>query len=148
MLRGHAITAEERTRDEETGRVTVHRVSAGGMEVPTWGVGSFGGPVDPRQGGHGGSFERSGRGGNNGGEWSQFRQMGQGQQGFRNGGSDGGGERLRSRSQSQPQTQFRALAPTGTSPADVEHQSSAALLTAERPPLAEEVYKLAETEEP
>src|ERR1700719_2097390 len=28
MLRGHAITAEERTRDEETGRVSVRRVSA------------------------------------------------------------------------------------------------------------------------
>ncbi|HLQ28625.1 MAG TPA: R3H domain-containing nucleic acid-binding protein [Ktedonobacteraceae bacterium] len=148
MLRGHAITAEERTRDEETGRVTVHRVSAGGMEVPTWGVGSFGGPVDPRQGGHGGSFERSGRGGNNGGEWSQFRQMGQGQQGFRNGGSDGGGERLRSRSQSQPQTQFQALAPTGTSPADVEHQRSTTLLTAERVARPEGIYTPVEVETP
>src|SRR5205807_1447330 len=55
MLRGHAITAEERTRDEETGRVSVRRISTGGMEVPTWGVGSFGGPVDPRQGGPGGN---------------------------------------------------------------------------------------------
>src|SRR5213082_1927530 len=107
MLRGHAITAEERTRDEETGRVSVRRISTGGMEVPTWGVGSFGGPVDPRQGGPGGNFDRSGRGS---GEWGQFRQVGSGQQGFRNG---GGNERFRSRTQSQPQTQVRALAPTG-----------------------------------
>jgi len=142
MLRGHAITAEERTRDEETGRVSVRRISTGGMEVPTWGVGSFGGPVDPRQGGPGGNFDRSGRGS---GEWSQFRQVGPGQQGFRNG---GGNERFRSRTQSQPQTQVRALAPTGTAPADVEHQRSATLLTAERDPLPEGVYKPAEMEEP
>jgi hypothetical protein len=143
MLRGHAITAEERTRDEETGRVSVHRISTGGMEVPTWGVGSFGGPVDPRQGGPGGNFDRSGRGG---GEWGQFRQVGPGQQGFRNGG--GGNERFRSRTQGQPQTQVRALAPTGTAPADVEHQRPTALLTAERNPLPEGVYKPAEMEEP
>ncbi len=142
MLRGHAITAEERTRDEETGRVSVRRISTGGMEVPTWGVGSFGGPVDPRQGGPGGNFDRSGRGS---GEWSQFRQVGPSQQGFRNG---GGNERFRSRTQSQPQTQVRALAPTGTAPADVEHQRSATLLTAERDPLPEGVYKPAEMEEP
>jgi len=142
MLRGHAITAEERTRDEETGRVSVRRISTGGMEVPTWGVGSFGGPVDPRQGGPGGNFDRSGRGS---GEWGQFRQVGPGQQGFRNG---GGNERFRSRTQSQPQTQVRALAPTGTAPADVEHQRSATLLTAERDPLPEGVYKPAEMEEP
>ena len=142
MLRGHAITAEERTRDEETGRVSVRRISTGGMEVPTWGVGSFGGPVDPRQGGPGGNFDRSGRGS---GEWGQFRQAGPGQQGFRNG---GGNERFRSRTQSQPQTQVRALAPTGTAPADVEHQRSTALLTAERDPLPEGVYKPAGMEEP
>lgn len=142
MLRGHAITAEERTRDEETGRVSVRRISTGGMEVPTWGVGSFGGPVDPRQTGPGGNFDRSGRGS---GEWGQFRQVGPGQQGFRNG---GGNERFRSRTQSQPQTQVRALAPTGTAPADVDHQRSTALLTAERDPLPEGVYKPAEMEEP
>ncbi|MDQ6661934.1 MAG: AAA family ATPase, partial [Chloroflexota bacterium] len=43
ILRGKIVTAEERTRDEETGRVTVRRISAGGMDVPTWGVGGFGG---------------------------------------------------------------------------------------------------------
>ncbi|HEY6408239.1 MAG TPA: R3H domain-containing nucleic acid-binding protein [Ktedonobacteraceae bacterium] len=146
MLRGHAITAEERTRDEENGHVTVRRISAGGMEVPTWSDGSFGGPTDPRMGGSGANFERGSRGSNNGGEWGQFRQVGQGQQGFRNGG--GGNDRARGRSQSQPQPQFRALAPTGTSPADVEHQRPTALLTAQRAPLAEGVYKPAEKEEP
>src|SRR5881398_2518436 len=38
LLRGHAITSEERTRDEESSRVTVRRISTGGMEVPTWGI--------------------------------------------------------------------------------------------------------------
>jgi stage III sporulation protein SpoIIIAA len=149
MLRGHAITAEERMRDEESGRVTVRRISTGGMEVPTWGVGSFGGPVDPRLTGPGGNYDRSNRSNNSTGDWGQFRQLGQGQ-GFRNGNSAGGGgaERARGRSQSQPQTQFRALAPTGTSPADVEHQRPTALLTAQRVPLAEETYKSEEIEEP
>jgi stage III sporulation protein SpoIIIAA len=148
MLRGHAVTVEERTREEESGRVTVRRISAGGMEVPTWDVGGFGGPIDPRMGGSGSNFDRLGRGNNSGGDWGQFRQVGQGQQGFRNGGGGGGNERARGRSQSQPQTQFRALAPTGTSPADVEHQRPTALLTAQRAPLAEGVYKPAEMEEP
>ena len=149
MLRGHAITAEERTRDEESGRVTVRRISAGGMEVPTWGVSGFGGPVDPRLAGPGGNYDRSNRSNNSNGGWGQFRQLGQGQ-GFRNGNGAGGGgaERARGRSQSQPQTQFRALAPTGTSPADVEHQRPTALLTAQRAPLAEEAYKPEAMEEP
>ena len=149
MLRGHAVTAEERTRDEESGRVTMRRISAGGMEVPTWGVGGLGGPVDPRLAGPGGNYERSSRGNNSNEDWGQFRQVGQGQ-GFRNGGSAGGGgnERARGRSQSKPQAQFRALAPTGTSPADVEHQHPTALLTAQRAPQAEGVYKPEEMEEP
>jgi hypothetical protein len=146
MLRGQAVVAEERTRDEETGRVTVRRISAGGMDVPTWGVGGFGGMVDPRQGGSGSSFDRSARG-ERGGEWGQLRQVGSGQQSFRHSGS-GGSERLRGRSQSQPQTQFRALAPTGTSPADVEHHRSTAVIEAERPPLSEGVYAPAEMDTP
>jgi stage III sporulation protein SpoIIIAA len=145
MLRGQAVVAEERTRDEETGRVTVRRISAGGMDVPTWGVGGFGGMVDQRQGGPGSSFDRSSRG-ERSSEWGQLRQVGSGQQSFRQG---GGSERLRGRSQSQPQTQFRALAPTGTSPADVEHRRSTAVIEAERErtPLDEGVYAPAEMEE-
>ncbi len=155
MLRGQAVSAEARTRDEESGRVTIHRVSAGGMEVPTWGVGGgFGGSSDGRSGGPGGQFDRAGRGerGDRGerGEWGQLRQMGgAGQQGFRNGGG-GGNERFRGRnqSQSQPQTQFRALAPTGTSPADVDHQRSTAVVATERPLLNEGVYAPAEMQTP
>ena len=145
MLRGQAVVAEERTRDEETGRVSVRRISAGGMDVPTWGVGGFGGMVDQRQGGPGSSFDRSGRG-ERSSEWGQLRQVGSGQQSFRQG---GGSERLRGRSQSQPQTQFRALAPTGTSPADVERHRSTAVIEAERErtPLDEGVYAPAEMEE-
>jgi len=144
MLRGQAVSAEERTRDEETGRVSVRRVTAGGMEVPTWGVGGFGGSSGP-----GGQFDRSGRGDRGErGEWGQLRQMGgAGQQGFRNGGG-GGSERFRGRSQSQPQTQFRALAPTGTSPADVEHQRTAAVIAPERPLLDEGVYVPTEMQTP
>jgi stage III sporulation protein SpoIIIAA len=153
MLRGQAVTAEERTRDEETGRVSVRRISAGGMEVPTWGVGGFGGISSGP-----GSFDRSGRSDRSDrGDWG-LRQVGQGAQGqqsFRNGGTggnggNGGNERFRGRTQSQPQpqTQFRALAPTGTSPADVDHQRSAAVLAAERPLLNEGVYAPSEMQAP
>nr|HET6905247.1 R3H domain-containing nucleic acid-binding protein [Ktedonobacteraceae bacterium] len=146
MLRGQAVSAEERTRDEETGRVSVRRVTAGGMEVPTWGVGGFGGTNGTS--GPGSQFDRSGRGDRGErGEWGQLRQMGgAGQQGFRNGG--GGSERFRGRSQSQPQTQLRALAPTGTSPADVERQRTAAVIAPERPLLDEGVYAPAEMQAP
>lgn len=153
MLRGQAITAEERTRDEETGRVSVRRISAGGMEVPTWGIGGFGGTSSGP-----GSFDRSGRSDRGDrGDWGlrQVSQGAQGQQSFRNGGTggnsgNGGNERFRGRTQSQPQpqTQFRALAPTGTSPADVDHQRSAAVLAAERPLLNEGVYAPSEMQAP
>ncbi len=42
MLRGQLVVAEERTRDEESGRVAARRITTGGMEVPTWGVEGFG----------------------------------------------------------------------------------------------------------
>src|SRR5881398_6112 len=38
LLRGQAVMAEERTRDEERGRVSLRRITAGGMAVPTWGI--------------------------------------------------------------------------------------------------------------
>jgi len=135
MLRGQAVTAEERTRDEETGRVTARRITAGGMDVPGWGVGGFG-VADFRQGG---GFDRGGRGDR--GEWGQLRQMSQGQQALR---SSGGGVRERS----QTATQFRALAPTGTSPADVEHQTATAIMEAEPASITEGVYVPAEVENP
>ncbi len=139
MLRGQAVMAEERTRDEETGRVSVRRITAGGMDVPTWGVGGFG-PADFRQGPPGG-LDRSGRGDR--GEWGQLRHMTQGQQSFR---SSGGGGGLRGRSQAAPQ--FRALAPTGTSPADFEHQTATAIIETEPAPITEGVYVPAEVDKP
>jgi stage III sporulation protein SpoIIIAA len=140
MLRGQAVIAEERTRDEETGRVTARRITAGGMDVPSWGVGGFG-VADFRQGGPGGGFDRGGRGDR--GEWGQLRQMSQGQQALRNSGGGGG-----VRERSQTATQFRALAPTGTSPADVEHQTATAIMEAEPASITEGVYVPAEVENP
>src|SRR5438309_1352798 len=88
MLRGQAVMAEERTRDEETGRVSIRRITAGGMDVPTWGVGGFS-PADFRSGPSGG-LDRSGRGDRGDrGEWGQLRHMNQGQQPFRSGGGGG-----------------------------------------------------------
>jgi stage III sporulation protein SpoIIIAA len=143
MLRGQVVVAEERTRDEESGRVSVRRISAGGMEVPTWGVGGFGGMADPRQSTPSNHFDRSGRSERNS-EWGPLRQVGQ--NGFRTGGS--AGERLRGRSTGQAQTQFRALAPTGTAPADAEHQHATAVIEAERIPFEEGVYAPVEAESP
>src|ERR1051326_5785708 len=136
MLRGQAVVAEERTRDEETGRVSLRRITAGGMDVPTWGVGGFS-PADFRSGPPGG-LDRSGWGDR--GEWGQLRHMTQGQQPFRS--SGGGG--LRGRGQTA--TQFRALAPTGTSPAAVEHQTATAIKESEPAPFTEGVYVPAEVD--
>jgi stage III sporulation protein SpoIIIAA len=113
MLRGQAIVAEERTRDEMTGEVTLRRITAGGMEVPQWGVGGM-----SRQ------ANAVNRGTNNG--WESIRQMRQ--QGIH---SSGGSERLRGRSQAQ--AQVRALAPTGTAPADVGHRGAATIIAADHP---------------
>jgi len=145
MLRGQAIMAEERTRDEETGRVTVRRVSTGGMEVPTWGAGPAGfSPADFRQGGN---FDRPGRGERGErGDWSQIRQQGPGGQSLRSATGSGGNERLRGHSVAQ--AQLRALAPTGTAPADVQLQRPTPILGTERVPLIEGVYVPAGVEEP
>jgi len=99
MLRGQTVVAEERTRDEETGRVSARRITSGGMEVPTWGIEGFG--TASRSNGY---IDRSE------GNWGTVRRMGQ--QGSRGNGNGGnGGERLHARGQ------VRALAPTGTAPA-------------------------------
>ncbi len=123
MLRGQPIVAEERTRDEETGRVSARRISSGGMEVPTWGIEGFGSASRSSN-----YIDRSES------NWSTVRRMGQ--QGSRsNGGSGNGGERLHARGQ------VRALAPTGTAPADVNRHSSAGLIAVDRPLLDEGVYQ-------
>jgi stage III sporulation protein SpoIIIAA len=118
MLRGQAIIAEERMRDEMTGEVTLRRITAGGMEVPQWGVGGM-----SRQ------ASAVNRGTNNG--WESIRQMRQ--QGIHSG---GGSERLRGRSQAQ----VRALAPTGTAPADVGHRGAATMVAADHPLLTGREY--------
>ena len=122
MLRGQAIVAEERTRDEETGRVSARRISSGGMEVPTWGIEGFG--TTSRSNYY---IDRSES------NWSTVRRMGQ--QGSRgNGGGGNGGERLHARGQ------VRALAPTGTAPADVKRHNAAGLVAVDRPLLDEGIY--------
>src|SRR5712664_419594 len=42
MLRGQPVMAEERTRDEENGHVSLRRINATGMEVPGWGASNLG----------------------------------------------------------------------------------------------------------
>jgi len=141
MLRGQTIVAEERTRDEETGRVTARRITSGGMDVPTWGIEGFGGMT--RQSSSSSNFDRSGpystawSGGNGGG--SSVRRMPQ--QGSRDNG--GGGNRSQ-------QLQVRALAPTGTAPGDVQRQNGAGLVAIERERpqlLSEGIYAPEEAQE-
>jgi stage III sporulation protein SpoIIIAA len=132
LLRGQPAMAEERTRDEETGHVSLRRTPAGAMEVPGWGAGNFGPGASiggrQTQGFSTSTFDRNERGerkergdrpGNN---WTQIRQIEA--QSSRNDGS------IRGRNHVQPQ--MRTLAPTGTSPADVEPRSGT-LVTASRP---------------
>lgn len=114
MLRGQLVVAEERTRDEETGRVTARRITSGGMDVPTWGVDSFGSSARS----DGGRFEN---------DWNAARRSGPSNP--RSGGGNGGGNR--SQLQMQRPLQVRALAPTGTAPADVNRHNSTGLLTME-----------------
>jgi len=138
MLRGQPIVAEERTRDEETERITLRRITAGGMEVPAWGTAGFGSAttstIPPRQIASAGAW----------GSGGTIRQVGQTtlrSEGA--GGGSGGAERLRARGQAQ----MKALAPTGTSPADVEHHRPT-MLEIGRPATAtiESVYSSPEEE--
>lgn len=116
MLRGQRVLAEERLRDEETGRVTARRVTSGGMEVPTWGVEGFG--LTPH------TFERDRDSG-----WSgnSMRRV-------------SGGERSPGRSQAHAQApyQVHALAPTGTAPGDARGQVGTEVVMLTRPLPAEE----------
>ena len=133
MLRGQLVSAEERTRDEITGRVTVRRISAGGMEVPSWGIGGISRSVGVmNRDSANTSFDRSANG------WRPIRQVGQ--QGPYGG---GGNERMRTRGQAQ----LRALAPTGTAPTDVGHQNTAMHVATDHPLIDEKVYQYQEAEE-
>jgi stage III sporulation protein SpoIIIAA len=140
MLRGQPVVAEERTRDLETGRVSTRRLTLGGMEVPAWGVG---GP-SRYEGFSQRTFERGDRNGNNN-AIGQLRQVGS--QVNRAGASDtmGGRSALKAQASLQPLQQIMALAPTGTSPGDVEPRTAPTLIGASRP-LSEGIYQVADAE--
>ena len=136
LLRGQLITAEERTHDEETGQMSLRRVTSGGMEVPTWGsaLGRQQGP-----GFSSGMLERSER----------FER---GSDGIRNlrrvsgPASRNGGERIRESNHPsiRVNTTVQALAPTGTAPG--EGEARAAILTTDRPAttITEGIYQASE----
>jgi len=139
MLRGQTVVAEERLRDEETGRVTARRVTSGGMDVPTWGM-TEGIGVTARtfergeRGERGERFGRGERGERGDGGWNSGNMR-------RVGGGGGGSERARGRSQVQAPYQVRALAPTGTAPGDMSAQRGAEVITLERSiPVEEGIY--------
>src|SRR5438128_7174234 len=137
MLRGQAVVAEERTRDEETGRVTARRITSGGMEVPTWGIEGFG--TSLRQSG-GANASRPDN------DWNTVRRMGQqGLQGPRANVGNGGNGGSRGQISAQPPVQVRALAPTGTAPGDVKRHNGSALKLApalvDHPMLSEGIYQ-------
>ncbi len=116
MLRGQAVVAEERTREEDGGRVTARRITSGGMDVPTWGIEGFG--TSPRQpGSDRGRFEN---------DWNPMGRSGPPNP---RGGGNGGGNR--GQLHVQRPLQVRALAPTGTAPGDVKRHNSAGLITVE-----------------
>jgi stage III sporulation protein SpoIIIAA len=131
MLRGQTIVAEERTRDEETGRVTMRRITSGGMDVPTWGIEGFGTSLRHS----GSSFDRPNS------DWESVRRMGQ--QGPRGSGGNVGSS---SQLQAQPPFQVRALAPTGTAPADFKRHN-AGLVTLDNSTLSEGIYQAEDAEE-
>ncbi len=136
MLRGQTVYAEERIREDDTERVTIHRIASDGMDVPTWGTDSS--TITTR------TFERGERGerGERDGGWNNnpVRRMGGG-----GGGNErinpGGGERSRGRSQSRASYQMHALAPTGTAPGEERRQSGSEIVTLERSiPVEEGIY--------
>jgi stage III sporulation protein SpoIIIAA len=139
MLRGQLITAEERTRDEETGQMSVRRVTAGGMEVPIWGsaLGRQQGPgFSPSM------FERSERS-------ERFERSSDGMRNLRRVSGQGprsGDERIRGGNQGSVRVTapIQTLAPTGTAPG--EGEARAAVLTTDRPPttITEGIYRASE----
>lgn len=139
MLRGQPVVAEERMRDEENGQVSMRRITTGGMDVPTWGPGGLGGS-NPNRGFTPSMFgererpHRSERGERSGGSTPLHHV-----------GPQGSNERIRSRSQSNSPTKVRALAPTGTAPAE----SPATTMVATRSQTLEEgIYQAMEAPTP
>ena len=127
MLRGQACVAEERTRDLETGHISVRRITSGGMDVPAWGIEGFGTMPPFRQG------SRSGNVSGNANDWDTFREMG-----ARRARGNGPGGRAQVQA---PHVQIRALAPTGTAPGEMQ---SAGIITLDQPVPREGIYQAAE----
>jgi stage III sporulation protein SpoIIIAA len=140
MLRGLPVTAEERTRNEETGDLSCRRVATGGMEVPTWGSGSLG--IGRQQGLTTNMFGRSERG-----RADNLRQVNSSSprnrqirdNEMRN--TNIHDDHLRSRNQSSAQfvPTVQALAPTGTGPAGTALVASGQPIT----PITEGIYQAA-----
>lgn len=149
ILRGQLVVAEERIRDEETGRVSTRRLTIGGIEVPGWGPGGLGnfGGFDSRRserGDRSGRFERNDRPDRydrGPGGWSN--QLQPIERGSRVSTPGGGSERYRAYNQAQPQ--YKMLAPTGT---EGDRAAPTALLESDGKPLAEGVYAPVEDEIP
>ena len=134
MLRGQPIVAEERTRDEETGQVSMRRITVGGVELPGWGTGSSS-SSGARQGFTANMFERGER--NPSGSWRQIRHVG----------AQETRPESKERTRNQPPTRLpsppmRALAPTGTAPGYVEAPST--LIPANRQAIPEGIYQAAD----
>ena len=136
MLRGQPVVAEERTREEDSEEVSVRRINTGGVELPNWGTNPHDGFSTrtferndrPERGERGERGERSSRAGN----VNQFRPIGP--QPTRGGDNSGG----RFRGRNQNQVQVRALAPTGTAPAE---KTSVITTTTESPFAEEGIYQ-------
>lgn len=130
MLRGLPVAAEERTRNEETGEVSSHRVAAGGMEVPTWGSGSLG--IGRQQSFTANMFTRSERSGA-----ENLRQVNSSDP--RNGHIRDNHLRTRNQPPAQLVPSVQVLAPTGTGPAGTAMVAASQTIT----PIAEGIYQAA-----
>lgn len=120
MLRGQPVVAEQRTRDPETGQVLTDRVSAGGMELPTWGSGGLT-LARPDHGFSPSTFDRANRS-------DRYYDR------------NGNGGRGTLRHIEHNRSQVRALAPTGTAPADVEPRSAATLVATDSSVVTESIF--------
>ncbi|HEX4208173.1 MAG TPA: R3H domain-containing nucleic acid-binding protein [Ktedonobacteraceae bacterium] len=138
MLRGQALVAEERTRDEESGHVAVRRTTTNNIDVPGWGNGGR----QQLQGFTASMFDRTERPANPGGSWGQLRHVGSGS------GSSGQNNRANNgRSQSPVAanpTQMRALGPTGSTSVEVEKRQAPAITGTSA--LAEGIYQVTDEE--
>jgi stage III sporulation protein SpoIIIAA len=110
LLRGQPVAAEERTRDEESGQVSVRRVTSGGIENAAWGGGNT---LGRQQGFTTSMFNRTERvererpdRSERPGRSTDLRQIGTGPR--------GGNGRGRGQATAQMVPSVQALAPTGT----------------------------------